>query len=100
MTPLEVVRPRFFDDDFWALPSDAQDEFWRVLAELRRRPFAPGPGYTVVPLRRVSRPGVRVAHFLDDDYRLLFVVDGPRLILIGVGRRPGFYRRLDRLRAR
>ena len=100
MTTLQVVRTRLFDEDFWALPAQAQDELWRILAGIRRHPFAPGSGYTVVSLRKVSRSGDRVAHFLDDDYRLLFEVDGPLLILIGVGPRPGFYRRLDRLRGR
>lgn len=99
MTPLRVVRDRRFDDDFWDLPRAAQDDLWHVLAGIRRRPFSPGPGYTVVEMRRPLRAGVRVAHFLDDRYRLLFEVDGALLILIGVGARPGFYRRLNRLRS-
>lgn len=99
MTPLRVVRDRRLDGDFWQLPPSAQDEFWHVLAGIRRRPSAPGPGYTVVELRKPPRPGVRVAHFLDDRFRLLFEVDGSLVILYGVGVRPGFYRRLDRIRA-
>ena len=98
MTPLRVVRDRRLDVDFWQLPPSAQVEFWHVLAGIRRRPFAPGPGYAVVELRKPPRPGVRVAHFLDDGFRLLFEVDGSLLIVYGVGVRPGFYRRLDRLR--
>ncbi len=94
-----MVRDRRFDDDFWRLPTVAQDELWHVLAGIRRRPFSPGSGYTVIELRRPPRTGVRVAHFLEDQYRLLFEVDGPLLILVGVGVRPGFYRRLDRLRS-
>ncbi len=97
---LRVVRSRLFDGDFFTLPPYAQDEVWRVLDGLRRQPFAPGIGYTVSQLRRTKRPGVRVAHFLDDRYRLLFEVDGPLLILVGVGPRPGFYHRLDRIQGR
>jgi len=95
---LRVVSNSRFDHDFDALPSEARREFWRILSSLRRRPFAAGVGFSVVQLRRTARPGARVAHFLNDRYRLLYEVDGELLILVGIGERPGFYRRLDRMR--
>jgi hypothetical protein len=97
---LRVVAGPSFEGDLAKLPLRARTEMWRLIARLRGRPFASGLGYTVSQLRRTTREGVRVAHFLSDQYRLLFEVDGDLLILVGVGPRPGFYRRLDRLRGR
>ena len=98
--PLEVVLHPKFDPDYLALPFPVQDEADRVIAALRRRPFAPGVGYSVEQLGGDFDPGVRVAHFLENQFRLLFWVYGNHLILVAVGRRPGFYRSLDRLRGR
>ena len=95
---LRVVSISKYYRDLDARPSEARHEFWRILSSLRRRPFAAGLGFSVVQLRRTARPGVRVAHLLNDRYRLLYEVDGELLILVGIGERPGFYRRLDRMR--
>jgi hypothetical protein len=97
---LRVVVGPFFKGDVSALPIGARTEMWRIVGRLRDRPFLSGVGYSVYPIRKTDRRGVRVTHFLRDQYRLLFEVDGELLILVGVGLRPGFYRRLDRLRAR
>lgn len=96
---LRVAAGPLFERDMADLPLRARSELWRLISKLRTRPFASGLGYSVNQLRRADRPGVRVAHFQRDQYRLLFEVDGDLLILVGVGTRPGFYRRLDRLRA-
>jgi hypothetical protein len=95
-----VLRDPRFDDEFLALPAEVRDDCWRVIASLRRRPFSPGAGFRVERLRRLSPTEAWSAHFSHDDYRLLYVVDGENLILFGVGTRPGFYRRLDRIRGR
>jgi len=97
---LRVAVGPSFETDLTDLPLRARAEMWRLIARLRKRPFASGLGYSVSQLRHITRGGVRVAHFLGDRYRLLFEVDGDLLILVGVGPRPGFYRRLDRLRGR
>ena len=96
----EVVRDSRFDAEFLALPRPVRDECWHVLGALRRRPFVPGAGFRVERLQRTTKAEAWVAHFYRNQYRLLYVVDGRLLILFGVGLRPGFYRRLDRLRAR
>ena len=96
---LRVAAGPSFERDLANPPQGARSEMWRLVSKLRTRPFASGLGYRVNELRRTGRPGVRVAHFQRDQYRLLFEVDGDLLILVGVGTRPGFYRRLDRLRA-
>lgn len=93
-----VLRDPRFDDEFLALSGETRDECWRVIAALRRRPFSPGPGFRVERLRRISLTEAWAAHFSHDAYRLLYVADGEHLILFGVGLRPGFYRRLDRIR--
>lgn len=93
-----VLRDPRFDDEFLALKLRVRDECWRVIASLRRRPFSPGAGFRVERLRRIAPTEAWSAHFSDDEYRLLYVVDGETLILFGVGTRPGFYRRLDLIR--
>ncbi len=95
---LRVVVGPSFEKDVAVLPLSARTEMWRLIGRLRMRPFASGLGYRVGQLRHITREGVRVAHFLSDRYRLLFEVDGDLLVLVGVGPRPGFYPRLDRLR--
>ncbi|MGB6500628.1 MAG: hypothetical protein WBG19_04425 [Thermoplasmata archaeon] len=96
---LRVAAGPSFERDLDDLPLGARSEMWRLISKLRTRPFTSGLGYRVNQLRRTDRPGVRVAHFQMDQYRLLFEVDGDLLILVGVGIRRGFHRRLDRLRA-
>jgi hypothetical protein len=95
-----VLRDPRFDQEFLALPDKVRDSCWRVIAALRRRPQAPGAGFRVERLRRLAPTEAWAAHFDNDRYRLLYVVEGGALILFGVGLRPGFYRRLDRLRGR
>jgi hypothetical protein len=94
----KVLRDPRFDADFLALPEGVRDSCWHIIAALRRRPFSPGAGFRVEQLRRIAPTEAWSAHFSDDRYRLLYVVDGEELILCGVGPRPGFYRRLDRIR--
>jgi hypothetical protein len=95
-----VLRDPRFDAEFLALPEEVRDSRWRIIAALRRRPFSPGAGFRVERLRRIAPTEAWSAHFSDDRYRLLYIVDGENLILFGVGPRPGFYRRLDRIRDR
>lgn len=95
---LRILSNSRFENEFDALPASARAELWRVLGRLRERPFSAGVGFSVTQLRQSKRSGVRVAHFMHDRYRLLYEVDGQHLILVGVGLRPGFYRRLDRLK--
>lgn len=95
-----VLRDPRFDGDFLALPEEARNACWHVIASLRRRPFSPGPGFRVERLRRVAPTEAWTAHFWRDRYRLLYVLDGETLLPFGVGPRPGFHRRLDRIRGR
>jgi hypothetical protein len=94
----EVVRDPRLDAEFLDLPYPVRDAAWRVLGALRRAPFSPGVGFRVERLRRTTKADAWVAHFYRNRYRLVYVVDAPLLVVFGVGPRPGFYRRLDRLR--
>ena len=96
--PRTVLRDPRFDAEFLALPEEVRDSCWHIIAALRRKPRSPGPGFRVERLRRLAPTDAWAAHFANDDYRLLYVLDGETLILFGVGARPGFYRRLGRLR--
>ncbi len=97
--PYEVRRDLRVDKDLLALPVPVRDAFWRVIRGLRRDPFAPGLGYAVDELRRTEERyrAAWTAHFLGNRYRLLYKVDGNLVVIYGVGVRPGFYRKLDRL---
>jgi hypothetical protein len=96
--PWTVLRDPRFDDEFLALPVRVRDSCWHIIGALRRKPNSPGPGFRVERLRKLAPIEAWAAHFEGEQFRLLYVVDGNNLILFGVGRRPGFYRRLDRLR--
>jgi len=96
--PLRVLRDPRFDPEFLALPERVRDFCWRVQAALRRRPRSSGVGFRVQRLQGVAPTEAWTAHFENDRYRMLYVIDGQSLISFGVGPRPGFYRRLDRLR--
>jgi len=98
--PWAVLRDPRFDTEFLALPEVARDACWHVIAALRRKPRSPGAGFRVERLRKLAPTEAWTAHFEKDRLRLLYVVDGETLILFGVGTRPGFYGRLDRLRER
>jgi hypothetical protein len=89
--PLRVLRDPRFDAEFLGLPGRARDSCWRVQTALRRRPRSPGAGFRVERLERMAPTEAWAAHFEDDRYRLLYVIDGSTLILFGVGPRPGFY---------
>jgi hypothetical protein len=90
-----VLRDPRFDPEFLALSERVRDSCWHVIAALRRRPQSPGAGFRVERLNRLAPTEAWAAHFENDRYRLLYVLDGETLILFGVGLRPGFYRRLD-----
>ncbi len=95
---LETREYRLLFDDLDELPDLVYEEFMRVIAGLKREPFRPGLGYQVFRAEKPLPVEAWVAHFLRDSYRILYVVDGHHLDLYGVGRRPGFYRKLDRLK--
>lgn len=93
-----VLRDPRFDPEFLMLPERVRESCWHVIAALRRRPQSPGAGFRVERLRGLAPIEAWTAHFENDRYRLVYVLDGESLILFGVGLRPGFYRRLDRIR--
>jgi hypothetical protein len=93
-----VLRDPRFDREFLALPAKVRDSCWHVIAALRRKPASPGLGFRVERLRRLAPVEAWAAHFDKNRYRLLYVIDGGELVLFGLGLRPAFYRRLDRLR--
>ena len=91
---LHPIRSRHLDQ----LPDPVYEETMRVIAGLKKAPFRPGLGYQVFRAEEPLPLEAWVAHFLRDSYRILHVVDGNHLDLYGVGKRPGFYRKLDRLK--
>lgn len=89
------------EHDLLTLSPKDRDEFWQVVHRLQRDPFVPGLGYQVVKVRDKNPllSDAWTAHFSRNRLRLLFFVDGAKIILVGVGPRPGFYRKLNRLRS-
>lgn len=94
---LETREHRLLFDDLDALSDPVYTESMRVIAGLKKAPFRPGLGYQVFPAEQPLPLAAWTAPFLEDAYRILYVVDGSFLDLYGVGKRPGFYRKLDRL---
>jgi hypothetical protein len=67
---------------------------------MKRPPYASGPGYAVKPLKSSSSWNGEVWSLHVGFYRAWLVVDGPAVRFGAFGLRPGFYRKLERLRAR
>ncbi len=95
---LETREHRLLFDDLDELSDPVYEETMRVIAGLKKAPFRPGLGYQVFRAEEPLPLEAWVAHFLRDSYRILYVVHGNHLDLYGVGKRPGSYRKLDRLK--
>lgn len=99
---LEVVRHPSVALDVRGVPIHVLEEADRIVAALRQRPFEGGLGYTVRSVEGRIDPGVRVVHFRRNEYRILYWVKDPWLMIYGIGHReaPDFYAtRMPRLKA-
>lgn len=95
-----VVIRREARPEFLALPPDIRGVFEEAFERMRVYPFSSGAGYSVDQLKppRGYKNEVWSVHV--GIYRAWFVVDGQIVRFGAFGLRPGFYRKLNRLRAR
>ncbi len=86
--------------EFLALPPDVREVFEEAFARMQDQPFSPGPGYSMDQLKPPRGWKREVWSIHVGLYRAWFVVEGQSVRFGAFGLRPGFYRKLNRLRAR
>jgi hypothetical protein len=95
LTMRREARPEFL-----ALPPDVREVYEEAFTRMRVQPLSSGPGYSVDQLQppRGWKQEVWSVHV--GNYRAWFVADGQTIRFGAFGLRPGFYRKLSRLRSR
>ncbi|MGI0055591.1 MAG: hypothetical protein ACREBZ_07790 [Thermoplasmata archaeon] len=93
-----VVRHRKAPAEFFQLPSEVRAVFEEAVQRMSTDPYASGAGYEVAQLS--PPPGVvaPVWSMKVDGFRMFYVVDGDTVKIGGFGVRPGFYRKLSRVK--
>lgn len=96
--PFHVVRHRRALTEFFQLPPTVRAIYESAIRGMSVDPFASGPGHEVVQLS--PPPGVvsPVWSMKVGGYRMFFVVDGDLVKIGAFGARPGFYRKLSRVK--
>ena len=95
LTMRREARPEFL-----ALPSAVREVFEEAFTRIRLQPLSAGPGYTVDQLKPPQGWNGEVWSVHVGNYRAWFVIDGRTVRFGAFGLRPGFYRKLSRLRSR
>jgi hypothetical protein len=85
--------------EFLALPPPVREIFEETFVRMKRQPYASGPGYSVEQLRPPPGWTGEVWSVHVGLYRAWFIIDGQIVRFGAFGLRPGFYRKLDRLRS-
>jgi len=85
--------------EFLSLPPEVREVFEEAFSRMRVQPYASGPGFSVQQLKppRGWKQEVWSVHV--GGYRAWFVVDGQTVRFGAFGPRPGFYRKLARVRS-
>jgi hypothetical protein len=96
--PYRVVRHAKAASEFYLLPPAIRFVYERAIRKMAVDPFRPGAGYEVEQLS--PPPGVvsPVWAVKVGGFRMFFVVDGHLVRIGGFGARPGFYRKLGRIK--
>lgn len=96
--PFRVVRHRRAAAEFFQLPPSVRVVYERAIRRMSIDPFASGPGYEVAQLS--PPPGIvsPVWAMKVGGFRMFYIVDGETVKIGGFGARPGFYRKLSRVK--
>ncbi len=96
--PFRVVRHRKAATEFLHLPPDIRTVYERAVRGRSLDPLKSGPGYEVS--QRSPPPGVvsPVWSMKVGGFRTFFMVYGGTVKIGGFGARPGFYRKLSRVK--
>ena len=95
-----LVMRREARTEFLALPSSVRAVLEEAFGLIRENPYASGPGFSVEQLAPPEWWHGEVWSIHVGSYRGWFVVDGQIVRFGAFGLRPGFYRKLNRLRER
>jgi hypothetical protein len=96
--PFRVVRHRKAPQEFFQLPPNVRAVYERGIRRMATDPFASGSGYEVSQLS--PPPGVVSPTWAMkvNGFRMFYIVDGDPVKIGGFGARPGFYRKLSRVK--
>ena len=96
--PFRVLRPHKAHTELFPLSPALRAACERAIRRMLVDPFASGPGYEIS--QRSPPPGIvsGVWSMKVGGYRAFFVVDGDTVKIGGSGARPGFYRKLSRVK--
>jgi hypothetical protein len=95
LTMRREARPEFL-----ALPPEVREGFEEAFARMRVQPLSSGTGNSVDQLKPPRGWKQEMWSVPVGIYRAWFVVDGQTVRFGAFGLRPGFYRKLSRLRSR
>ncbi len=93
-----LLRHRKAEAEFLQLPPHVRSVYERAIRRMATNPFSAGPGYEVSQLS--PPPGVVTAvwSMKVGGFRMFYLVDGNAVKIGGFGARPGFYRKLPRVK--
>jgi hypothetical protein len=96
--PLRVVRHRKAATEFFQLPPTARAVYERAIRRMAAESFASGPGYEIAQLSPPAGIVSPIWCMKVGGFRMFYVVDGDAVKIGGFGARPGFYRKLSRVK--
>jgi len=93
-----VLRHRKADAEFLQLPPSVRAVYERAIQRLATGPFSAGSGYEVAQLSPPRGVVTPVWSMKVGGFRMFYLVDGNDVKIGGFGARPGFYRKLPRVK--
>jgi mRNA-degrading endonuclease RelE of RelBE toxin-antitoxin system len=93
-----VVRHRKAATEFFQLPPNVRAIYERAIRKMAIDPFASGPGHDITQLSPPKGIVSPVWSLKVGGFRMFYVVDGDLVKIGGFGARPGFYRKLARVK--
>jgi mRNA-degrading endonuclease RelE of RelBE toxin-antitoxin system len=93
-----VVRHQKVATEFFQLPPNVRAVYERAIRRMAIDPFASGPGYDIAQLSPPKGIVSPVWSLKVGGFRMFYFVDGDLVKIGGFGARPGFYRKLARVK--
>lgn len=96
--PARAVRQRKVATEFFPLPPNVRPVHERAIRQWSADPFASGLGYETFQLSPTSGVVAPIWSMKVGGFRVFYIGDGDTVKIGGLGARPGFYRKLSRVR--
>ncbi len=93
-----VLRHRKAEAEFLQLPPQVRAVYERAIRRMTTNPFSFGSEYQVSQLSPPSGVVTPVWSMKVGSFRMFYIVDGNDVKIGGFGARPGFYRKLPRVK--